>query len=441
MPLCRVLDARGFEVTLLSDIWSAEQALSHGPPRAWLVSGATDVPEAPQIVRLVSAVYNRVLAPSLILGDHQTDVEALYDAGAEAVISQSTPAEAIIQRLKNQVPERAVLAELDARLEDAPIPAEDAQAHEGLPPPLMMPLIGIFGAEGLAEWQKRFEPVLGAELVSMTLDRLPGLLTEPDLRPDFTLIDARRDTERGLSELAGFRRQVPSQNMATLTILRDDAVDQVALAYDIGASDVILEGQLDAELVPRATTHHGRQTIIEQQRKQVKERLTLSVIDPLTGLHNRRFLNEFLNTMLQRARNEASEFAILVFDMDRFKRVNDKYGHAGGDTVLREFAQRLRDNVRGRDFVARLGGEEFCLAMPNTDLASVLSAAERIRKAISEPEFYVSPGQKEHLTVSVGVAIAPTQSADPDKLMEAADLALYTSKEQGRNRVTLAGAA
>jgi len=131
-----------------------------------------------------------------------------------------------------------------------------------------------------------------------------------------------------------------------------------------------------------------------------------------------------------------------VGDLDHFKRINDRFGHAAGDAVLRTVAQRLRGCLRAQDKVARIGGEEFLIALPDTDRSGAIDAAERIRSAIARGPVTV-PGRSAAIsvTMSLGVALArPAAGAAPDqilRLMERADRALYGSKERGRNTVTL----
>jgi two-component system cell cycle response regulator len=132
----------------------------------------------------------------------------------------------------------------------------------------------------------------------------------------------------------------------------------------------------------------------------------------------------------------------MMMDLDRFKTINDRFGHDAGDAVLREFTRRLQENIRGVDLVARFGGEEFFVAMPDIDRKAASQAAERIRTAIESAPFAI-PGQPEpiHVTVSVGVAIATSSDTDAEAIIKRADRALYEAKETGRNRVSFARAA
>ncbi|MEL6582868.1 MAG: diguanylate cyclase [Pseudomonadota bacterium] len=260
--------------------------------------------------------------------------------------------------------------------------------------------------------------------------------------PDAIIVHAKAgERQDGLRLIAAARADARLRSAAVLSVcLRGDDGFAVA-AFDQGANDVLYENVAAQELELRLRIQLRRKTYADRLRAHLRDGLTLSVLDPLTGLHNRRYLREHVDEVVSNSRMAGKYFAIVVFDIDRFKRINDVYGHASGDDVLREFAARLRENVRGADLVARLGGEEFCLAMPDTDMSTALETAERVRSAIALPSFKMRDGKMENVTVSAGVAVALTGEADPETLISDADRALYVSKNTGRNRVTLAGAA
>lgn len=160
----------------------------------------------------------------------------------------------------------------------------------------------------------------------------------------------------------------------------------------------------------------------------------LAIVDGLTQLHNRRYLLEFLDRELARARRHARPLSVLLFDIDKFKAVNDTYGHLAGDAVLREVSGRLKPTVRREDLLTRYGGEEFCVVLVETDRPQAVGAGERIRRTVEATAFEFE-GEFLPVTVSVGVATADEQHATPDDLLQAADTHLYTAKRTGRNKV------
>jgi len=165
--------------------------------------------------------------------------------------------------------------------------------------------------------------------------------------------------------------------------------------------------------------------------------------DVLTGWHNRRYLQVRLNEELARARRDGSHLVCLMLDVDHFKRVNDTWGHAAGDAVLQELAQRIDAQVRASDVAARYGGEEFVILLPSTDTASAVCIAERIRKAVSAAPYALPGNESETITASIGIAgVTPDPGAEDlktigDALIARADVALYRAKSDGRNRVAV----
>lgn len=160
----------------------------------------------------------------------------------------------------------------------------------------------------------------------------------------------------------------------------------------------------------------------------------LTVQDGLTGVHNRRYLTEFLDRELARAQRFDRPLALAMFDIDYFKNINDVHGHLAGDTVLRELASLLKAVVRKDELLARYGGEEFAIVLPETDRDAAMLACERLRWAVENHSFNCH-SVRLPVSVSVGVAISSAETSTPDDLFRAADVKLYEAKRNGRNRV------
>ncbi len=163
-----------------------------------------------------------------------------------------------------------------------------------------------------------------------------------------------------------------------------------------------------------------------------------SIRDPLTGLYNRRYLEEMLERETRRAVRAEHGLGVLMLDLDHFKKFNDTYGHDAGDTVLRETASFLLKSVRAEDIVCRFGGEEFIVILPVADLKVTQARAERIRSRLRELQVLHQGQPLGMVTVSVGVAELPEHGTSPKALLEAADAAMYRAKREGRDRVALA---
>lgn len=166
--------------------------------------------------------------------------------------------------------------------------------------------------------------------------------------------------------------------------------------------------------------------------------------DVLTGWHNRRYLQVRLTEEMARARRDKASLVCLMLDLDHFKQVNDTYGHAAGDEVLRELSHRIESQVRGSDVAARYGGEEFVILLPHTGIAAGRLLAERIRHTVSESPVMFGEGNELTITISIGIASATPREGDFDmktlgeSLLARADVALYSAKSAGRNRISLA---
>jgi two-component system cell cycle response regulator len=163
--------------------------------------------------------------------------------------------------------------------------------------------------------------------------------------------------------------------------------------------------------------------------------------DPLTGVYNRRYLDDHLAAEFAFAARHGTELALLLIDADYFKRVNDTWGHAAGDAALRALAGHLQHSVRSEDMIARFGGEEFAVLARETSANGAMAVAERIRKSVERTPVQLEAGNTVSLTVSVGVVHMGGSRAYPSAhaLLEAADEALYRAKEGGRNRCEPAG--
>jgi len=179
-----------------------------------------------------------------------------------------------------------------------------------------------------------------------------------------------------------------------------------------------------------AMTYRERFEALQQQ----------SMRDPLTGLFHKGVFESVIGAQLARASRSGRNVSLLMVDVDRFKLVNDELGHREGDEVLRAVARALQGVVRASDFACRFGGEEFAILLPDTELRDALALAERVREAVTcECRACTVAGAIQPITVSIGLAAAPTEAASPEALIEIADRRLYDAKHAGRNRTTSTG--
>jgi diguanylate cyclase (GGDEF)-like protein len=163
-----------------------------------------------------------------------------------------------------------------------------------------------------------------------------------------------------------------------------------------------------------------------------------STKDPLTGLYNRRYLQEMLDREIRRAIRSEQALGVLMLDLDHFKNFNDTYGHDAGDAVLRETASFLVRSIRAEDFVCRYGGEEFVVILPTADLRAAEARAQRIRAKLRDLVILHNGRSLGLITASIGVAALPGHGTNEKDLLQAADAALYRAKREGRDRVAVA---
>jgi len=217
----------------------------------------------------------------------------------------------------------------------------------------------------------------------------------------------------------------------------------VSLLYDrfnrlqgrvIVAHDVTEYKRLEQELKKANQSLTEKLAENEILRAMLQEQ---AIRDPLTNVYNRRFMTEFLSTELARSEREQLSVSVVLLDMDHFKQFNDVYGHKCGDVVLQEFSKFLMERTRRGDIVCRYGGEEFIIIMPNASLETAFDRADAWRQGFSETTIQYDD-MKFSATFSAGIAVYPDHGLTGDALMQAADKALYQSKNNGRNRVTRA---
>ena len=162
-----------------------------------------------------------------------------------------------------------------------------------------------------------------------------------------------------------------------------------------------------------------------------------SIRDPLTGLFNRHFMQVTLEKEMARSKRNQKGLAVLMLDVDHFKTFNDRFGHAAGDSVLKSVATVLQNGICTEDYVCRYGGEEFVIILPEVSIQAAIERAEDIRKTVSDLEDVSSRSGSTPITISIGIAFCPSDTSDPNQIIQKADQALYRAKNGGRNQVVL----
>jgi two-component system cell cycle response regulator len=242
----------------------------------------------------------------------------------------------------------------------------------------------------------------------------------------------------GLQICPLLRTHESTRQLPILLIANDDQTSRVAKGLDLGANDYLVR-PLDAnELLARTRTQLKHKRHYDQLRRNYETSMTLALIDPLTGAFNRRYLDAHLPKVIARSSQARKPLSILMVDVDHFKQVNDAHGHAIGDAVLKEIINRIMTGLRPSDLVARIGGEEFAVIMPDTDPAAAATIGERLRDRVAKLPVSLTGNKVRSLsvTISIGCSSLHLEREDSaESLLERADLALLKAKEGGRNRV------
>jgi two-component system cell cycle response regulator len=438
--LSLLLSKAYYEVDEAESGAAALEAARRNPPDLALVDLMMPGMNGYELCRRMKSDPQLADVPVVIItgaGSENGRVKALAH-GADDFLTKPVREDALFARLRSLLRMKAMTDELRLREETMRGLIVDS------PPPLLI------------------EPPSGARVLSVTSEVNGRLLREIvesglDVRMDIATsaqdafrLAAEQTPEAMIIDTVGFRefdqnffsaarQRQDTRAAALLTLVAGDRIDLAAFALDAGANDYVVWPLDPAELTARLRTQLRYKAYADHLRANVSDGLRMAVSDSLTGLRNRRYLDAHLARMIDRALSEAAPLCVLAFDLDRFKAVNDTWGHAAGDAILKQFASRLLENTRSMDLVSRTGGEEFIVVMPDASLPDARVAAERVRAAVERPGFDIG-GRLIDMTVSVGVSALRRKGDSIERLLARADAALYASKSGGRNRVTLAAA-
>jgi diguanylate cyclase (GGDEF)-like protein len=466
------LESRGFTVVRASN---ATDALALMVERRFPVL-LTDLQmpgmDGIQLTRRVRAHgMDDVYIIMLTMRDASIDYERGYAAGVDDYLTKKTPDVELHARISaafNTSALRRELKEVKARLAEAER-GKAALAAKLAPLPLAQPATGDslattddIGATSVVLDLPMMAPpkVLLVDDDEIMLERLKlpmveagyEVVTASDgagalaaLQTDFrsiVILDRNMPGMDGLELCRRIRGQAWPGYVYLMLLTAHDGEDDVLRGLKAGADDYLSKRVSDAQLVARLSTASRVLSLEHSLKSALDERRRMAMTDALTGAHNRRYFMRYLRGELKRARRFGTELSILLLDIDFFKKVNDEFGHAAGDVVLQKFVKRVQKGLpRDYDWCARLGGEEFVVVLPQTDLAGATVVAERLRKMVEAYPLHLSKSVRP-ITVSIGLsglqALAKRDSATIESLLADADRYLYQSKENGRNRVTAA---
>jgi two-component system cell cycle response regulator len=253
---------------------------------------------------------------------------------------------------------------------------------------------------------------------------------------DLIVLSLSMSNEDPLRLASRLRAADTTHEIPLLLIAEPEQRDRILRGFDLGANDWIVRPVDDNELRVRARNQIRRKFYQDQLRADLGQALEMALTDPLTGLYNQRYLMRHLRGLMSAGQTKG--LGVLMLDVDHFKSVNDRFGHAAGDKALKAIAEALRGRTRVFDSIARYGGEEFVVVMPGASELDAVTAGERLRSAIESMPFHPSAGVTHKLTVSIGVAYTDRREITAEALLQSADKAMYRAKNAGRNRVEIA---
>ncbi len=372
--------------------------------------------------------------------DDRAERLAALHAGAEDVVVRPYDDTALLALVRNLMRMRATQDELGRR-QDTAKELGFGEARPGFQRQARLALIAPDPQEAI-HWRAGLGRALSERITLMTREEAMGHLDGGQAPDVFVIAATISDMGDGLRLVSELRSRNATRNAVIIVQTRETDAHLGSMALDLGANAVMTLPFDAEELATRLRRLVARKLETDVLRQSFDQQLSLAMQDPLTGVYNRRYAQTYLHQMAEQAKLAGQPFALMVLDLDRFKSVNDTHGHLVGDEVLIEVAQRLRDNVREIDLLARIGGEEFVIAMPETTAREAASAAERLRQVVGErPVLSATRGIEIPVTMSIGVAIGGSGAASVPSLMESADKALYASKAEGRNQVTFVRSA
>ncbi|MCO5087123.1 MAG: PleD family two-component system response regulator [Methylobacteriaceae bacterium] len=371
--------------------------------------------------------------------DQAADRVRGLDCGADDFLTKPVDEVALIARVKSLSRLKVTMDELRSRAaasarlgrSDPFVNASAADGHHGRV---------LLVDDRLASSDRIVASLRGNQTVDVETNPQEALFRAAENPYDLIIVSLGLTNYDGLRLCSQLRSLERTRGIPILTVADLEDRPKILRGLDLGVNDYLVRPIDRNELIARVRTQVRRKRYAESLRNNVEQAIEMAVVDALTGLHNRRYFDMHLSSLLDQAAQESKPLSLLVLDIDFFKKINDTYGHDAGDEILRALAGRMRRAVRSVDLVCRLGGEEFVIVMPETALDVAGKVAERVRRAVEAEPFNVKDGQMAvPVTVSIGIADRGSD-ANPDFIYKSADKALYESKATGRNKVTLAAA-
>lgn len=371
------------------------------------------------------------------------DRMSALEAGADDIFFKPYDDQLLMSRVRNLLRRRQEMPDLplvaDTRLMGMAEPQGD------FAPPGLIALVSD-RADAALRLRREVSPLMRDSFVILgVVDALARVAPGRESADIYVIDVTNGQADKGLRLLSDLRSRSATCHAGICMVTQSGATKEALTAFDLGANEIVDEAMTADEIALRLRIILRGKRRADHARARLQDDLRLAMIDPLTGLFNRRYAMAKLVTMAQHAQIIEKPFAVLIADLDRFKSVNDRFGHAAGDRVLIEVGQRLSAGLRSDDLLARVGGEEFLIALPDTELDDALSIANRLCARLHESPILLQGGECLPVTMSVGVAVGDPSSSEwhgtnldyVSSIMDCADQALLASKTAGRNTVSI----
>ena len=406
--------------------------------------------------RAVAALPVAKSVPILCLDNEAGPMRRLFSlrAGAREMLHWRTSKELLLARLRLLIREAETKREQDRRrataicfgMDDAPSPFQAVRR------------IGCLG-KGASAYAEIIAGITGYAADAFCQETALREAESCQVPDAFVLSIAEGEGDRLDQLLPELRDRNHSRYTPVMVLYPANMPDLATRAMNLGASEIASVESSGEELALRLAGMIERKELKDRLRQTVERSYHMAATDPLTELFNRRYAEAYLADVAERAESSGRDFAAMMIDLDHFKQVNDTYGHGVGDQVLKTIASRIRENLRAVDLVARMGGEEFLVVLPDTDEREAKFASERLRRLVSDRPVDLTDGEQISVTASFGVAMREVEMAAPrlrtgtfdlpegmagpmqTGILERADAALYKAKAAGRNRIEFSASA